>query len=64
MVISHEQSASHAASSFDHDLLQKLTPTMRSFTLHGKVAIVTGYDLRSHGRMCVLTMNNEEAPVV
>ena len=30
---------------FDRSLLSKLTPTMRSFTLDGKVAVVTGYEL-------------------
>ena len=28
---------------FNRDLLAEMTPTMRSFTLDGKVAVVTGY---------------------
>ena len=32
-----------AAEPFDGALTSKMTPTMRSFTLEGKVAVVTGY---------------------
>ena len=31
------------AVAFDKSLMSRLTPTMKSFTLEGKVAVVTGY---------------------
>ena len=33
---------SRKAQAFDRSILSKLNPTMRSFTLDGKVAVVTG----------------------
>lgn len=39
------ENVSRKAVPFDRSVLDKLTPTMRSFTLDGKVAVVTGYGL-------------------
>lgn len=33
----------HAASALKRELTSQMTPTMKKFTLHGKVAVVTGY---------------------
>ena len=33
------------AKPFDRSILPKLTPTMKNFTLEGKVAVITGYVL-------------------
>ncbi len=38
------KNVSRKAVPFDRTILSKLTPTMRSFTLEGKVAVVTGYE--------------------
>ena len=42
-----------SAEPFDRASLERMTPTMRNFTLDGKVAIVTGYvidvSLKSYG---------------
>lgn len=35
--------AGRNAVAFDRSVIGKMTPTMRSFTLEGKVAIITGY---------------------
>lgn len=38
-----ERDIGRKAVAFDQNVVQKLTPTMRNFTLEGKVAVVTGY---------------------
>lgn len=40
----------HSASALKREITDKLTPTMKKFTLHGKTAVITGYVSRSHLR--------------
>ena len=40
--IAGEEDVSRKAVAFDRTIVSKMTPTMKRFTLEGKVAVVTG----------------------
>ena len=40
--IAGEEDVSRKAVAFDRSVISKMTPTMKRFTLEGKVAVVTG----------------------